>query len=341
MYNYEITPRLLKLIKSISLQIQLMDNQRFTNVVLMELQKSATELSSYSSTSIEGNPLPLTEVRKILKSRPKQIIDSEREVIQYNDTLIRLNDLVRSEKFKLEHKTIVTAHSQLMKGLLPKIKLNIYRKESVFVNNPKTRKAIFLPPDHQDVHSLMTKLVNYVNENIGSIDPLILAGIFHKQFVLIHPFVDGNGRTVRLITKALLASLGIDTFFLFSFENYYNQNVSKYFSKVGERGDYYDLADKLSFTEWLEYFCEGILDELYRVQKIITQHTASPSLVSSEVQNKILTFIDKHGYIKDVDYAKFTNRAKATRTLDFNKLIKMNLIERHGKGPATYYKRKI
>lgn len=47
----------------------------------------------------------------------------------------------------------------------------------------------------------------------------------------------------------------------------YNKDVSKYFRKVGVFGDYYDIANDLDFTEWLEYFVEGILDELNRVKK--------------------------------------------------------------------------
>ena len=54
-----------------------------------------------------------------------------------------------------------------------------------------------------------------------------------KQFVIIHPFMDGNGGTTRLLTKVILAGMGIDTFNLFSFENYYNRNVTGYFGNLG------------------------------------------------------------------------------------------------------------
>ena len=73
--------------------------------------------------------------------------------------------------------------------------------------------------------------------------------------------MDGNGRTTRLITKVLLAKMKLNTFNLFSFENYYNQ-MSQYFQTVGEYGDYYELADKIDFTDWLEYFSDGLIDEL-------------------------------------------------------------------------------
>ena len=98
-----------------------------------------------------------------------------------------------------------------------------------------------------------------------------------------HPFMDGNGRTTRLATKVLLTQMGLNTFNLFSFENYYNKNVTRYFQYVGERGDYYDLKDKIDFTNWLEYFTEGIIDELLRVQEILPQITTNPANELQEI----------------------------------------------------------
>ena len=54
----------------------------------------------------------------------------------------------------------------------------------------------------------------------------------------------------------------------------------------------------------------------------------------------ILAHIDEHGFITDREYARFTDRAKATRSLDFKKLIELGLLVREGKGRGTYYRRK-
>jgi len=181
-------------------------------------------------------------------------------------------------------------------------------------------------------------LIGFVNTGRKEIDALILAGLFHKQLVLIHPFMDGNGRTTRLATKVLLSEMGLDTFNLFSFENYYNRNVTKYFENVGEIGNYYDLVSYgIDFTPWLEYFTEGIIDELLRVQKLLPKVGISPKSELLSYHLNVLDFISRKGFITDKDYAKLTNRAKATRTIDFQKLIELGLIERKGKGRATYY----
>ena len=62
--KYRITDKLLANIKRINSLVNELNNKRFPNVVLLELERSAREVSSYASTSIEGNPLPLTEVKR-------------------------------------------------------------------------------------------------------------------------------------------------------------------------------------------------------------------------------------------------------------------------------------
>ncbi len=335
--KYVITDRLLANIKRINSLVFELNNRRFPGVVLLDLERSAREVSSYASTSIEGNPLPLTEVKKILKSTPVNIRDSELEVLNYNQALTDLNRQLKGGKVRLSLELILKIQKQVTKGLMPKFESGNLREASVVVNDPRTHQVIYLPPDIKDVKPLMEDLVAFVSLGREKIDPLILAGIFHKQTVLIHPFTDGNGRTARLATKVLLAEMGLNTFNLFSFENYYNQNVTRYFQTVGEFGNYYELTDKIDFTNWLEYFTEGLIDELLRVQKILPKLALSPENELKPYHLKILEFIREKGFIADRDYAKLTNRAKATRALDFQRLIELKLIKRKGKGKATYY----
>ena len=93
MFNpkYTITDKLLANVKKVYNLINQLNNQRFPNVVLVEFEKTARAISTYASTSIEGNPLPLTEVKKILKSKPVHIRESELEILNYNQALQKLN----------------------------------------------------------------------------------------------------------------------------------------------------------------------------------------------------------------------------------------------------------
>lgn len=335
--RYTITDQLLANIKRINALVSKLNNRRFPHVVLLELERVAREVSAYASTSIEGNPLPLTEVKKILKSTPVHIRDSEKEILNYNQALQDLNKKLKKEGMRLSLDLILQIQKQVMRNLLSKSEAGRLREKPVVVNDPRTGQVVYLPPEVKDVKRLMEDLISFVNSNRETIDSLILAGIFHKQMVIIHPFMDGNGRTTRLAAKVLLAEMGLDTFNLFSFENYYNKNVTKYFQTVGEFGNYYDLTEKIDFTSFLEYFTEGIIDELLRVKKILPKLAVSPQTQLQFHHLKLIERIREEGFITDRDYAKLTDRAKASRTQDFKKLMELGLIARKGKGKATYY----
>ncbi len=342
MFNpkYNISPILLENIKRISVLVAQLNGKQFSQAVLAKFEQKAREISAHASTSIEGNPLPLTEVKKIIKSRPEHLRDTEREVLNYNEALGYVNGLFLAGAVKFDLNLILRVQGIITKKLVADFYSGKLRQGAVLVNDPIARQPIYWPPDYQDVPALLADLLSFVNDNEKKIDPLVLAGIFHKEFVFIHPFIDGNGRTARLATKVLLANLGLDTFNLFSFENYYNNNISKYFQFVGERGNYYDLKEAIDYTPWLEYFTDGIIDELIRVSEELRTAVIVPENILKLHHKIILDYIKENGHISDIIYSGLSNRSKPSRINDFNKLIQLGLIERVGKGRATIYRMK-
>lgn len=336
--EYTITDKLLLTMREIGEAIGEIKTFDITKKALARLELEARELSSYASTSIEGNPLPLTDVKKLLKNRKEHLRDTEREVLNYNKALQALYTSVRSEKFTLDLKTLKKIQKQVVDGLMENTNdCGHFRQAQVVIRNPrKVDEIIFIPPDSKDVTALLVQLLDFVNVHLGKIDSIILAGVFHRQYVIVHPFMDGNGRTARLITTAILGKAGLDLFEIFSFENYYNQNITRYFKAVGLQGDYYELDDSIDFTHWLEYFADGILDELQRIRKALPQTMPlSPRLEPHHKQ--ILDYINEHGSITQREYGVISSRSLAARKLDFEKLINLSLIESKGVGRGTYY----
>lgn len=336
--QYTISNKLLLTIREIGESIGEIKARRLTPAALAELEINARELSSYASTSIEGNPLPLTDVKRLLKNRKEHVRDTEREVLNYNNALQSLYESVRQHKFKLNIQTLEKVQGQVVKGLMDNPShCGAIRQDPVIIRNPrKLDEIVFLPPDAKDVRELTQALMDFINSHIGKIDPVILAGIFHRQNVIIHPFIDGNGRTTRLLTTAILGGAGLDLFEIFSFEEYYNRNVTRYFKVVGLEGDYYDLKDSINFSEWLEYFAEGILDELRRVVKLLPEPSLSLPRLEPHHQ-QILDYIGERGSITQREYGSISDRSLASRKLDFERLLQLELIEAIGVGRGTYY----
>ena len=333
-----ISNKLLRTIREIGESLGELKSFHLSDQDLAKLEIEARELSSYASTSIEGNPLPLTDVKRLLKTQKENVRDTEREVLNYNKALQSIYADVRSGKFSLNIQTLEKIQGQVVQGLMDNpAHCGALRKAPVIIRNPKkVDEIVFIPPDSKDVKKLIGDLFKFIESNIGKIDPIILASIFHRQCVIIHPFIDGNGRTTRLLTTAILGKAGLDLFAIFSFENYYNRNITRYFKAVGLEGDYYDLKNDIDFSAWLEYFADGILDELRRVRKTLSEKTgAKPRLEPHHKQ--ILAYIEKHGSITQREYGSISSRSLASRKLDFDKLVKLNLIKTEGTGRGTYY----
>ena len=333
--DYTIRPRLLRTIREIGETLGGIKAQQLPDAQLARLTHAARALSSYASTSIEGNPLPLTDVKRLLKSAPTKARDTEREILNYNRALEWVQTEVEKGKFRLSTKSFETIQSMVVDGLMENpFDVGHIRQKPVVIRDPRVvDRIVFMPPDHKNVARLCEELFSFLNANLNELDPILLAGLFHKQAVLIHPFMDGNGRSTRLMTTAILGMTGLDVFPIFSFEDYYNRNVTRYFQMVGEQGDYYDLDSKAQFSDWLEYFAEGILDELKRVQKSLPSRP-----VRLESHHQILfNYIEAHGSITQREYGVISNRSLAARKKDFTHLLELGLIEQVGKGRSTHY----
>lgn len=336
--KYTISNKLLSTIREIGESLGELKSFYLSDQDLAKLEIDARALSSYASTSIEGNPLPLTDVKRLLKTQKEHVRDTEREILNYNNALQSLYSDVRSGNFKLSIKTLEKTQGQVVHGLMDNpAHCGALRKAPVVIRNPrKIDEIVFIPPDSKDVEALTNDLFEFIEVSVRKIDPIILAGIFHSQCVIIHPFIDDNGRTTRLLTTAILGKAGLDLFEIFSFENYYNRNITRYFKAVGLEGDYYDLKDDIDFSAWLEYFADGILDELRRVRKSLPEQArAKPRLEAHHSQ--ILDYIEHHGSITQREYGALSSRSLASRKLDFDKLLKLNLIKMEGRGRGTYY----
>ena len=137
MFKYTITDQLLENIKRIKNVINELNNKRFPEVVPLGLEKNAREVSAYVSTSIGGNPLPLTEVKKILKSHPAHIRDSEKEVLNYDKVLQNLNRQIEEGKVRLSLHLILKIQKEVTDKLLSKYESGSFREKPVIVNDPR------------------------------------------------------------------------------------------------------------------------------------------------------------------------------------------------------------
>ncbi|MFH0715061.1 MAG: Fic family protein [Candidatus Diapherotrites archaeon] len=149
---------------------------------------------AYNSTSIEGNTISLKEARDLL----------EEGLTPKGKTLREIHDLQNTEKvfnsldFKkeLNNEFIQSIHSGLMENIDPRTG---YRTRDILVTHSRFKSTPF-----QYIHIDIDLLLKWFNENKKKMNPFALAVIFHHKFEKIHPFMDGNGRTGRLLMNFIL-----------------------------------------------------------------------------------------------------------------------------------------
>ncbi len=106
-----------------------------------------------------------------------------------------------------------------------------YRNIQNYVVNSKTKEVIYTPPAVFEAPQLMHELIDWINLDT-EIHPVLMSGIAQFQLVHIHPFLDGNGRTARLLSTLCLYQRGYDFKKLFTISEYYDRNRTDYYEAI-------------------------------------------------------------------------------------------------------------
>ena len=160
-----------------------------------EILRKFTIEYAYNTTSIEGNTIKLNEAIKLLQDGITPKDKTLREIYDLQNTEKTFMNLIES-KDEINHELIINIHKQLMENIDVRIG---YRTQDIRVikYNFDATPAPYVKID-------MDLLLKWYKKNKGKIHPLILATIFHHKFEKIHPFMDGNGRTGRIILNYIL-----------------------------------------------------------------------------------------------------------------------------------------
>lgn len=181
---------------------------------------------TYNSNGIEGNTLTLRETQIVLEGITVggKSIKEHLEAINHEKAILYLDELVK-DKQPITEWNIKNIHQLILKEIDSE-NAGKYRRENVTIKG-----ATHIPPDYTILPELMEKLiVNY--KTWDKYHPIIQAALLHGELVKIHPFVDGNGRTSRLIMNLDLMNHG------------YNPVIIK----KEKRLEYYDALDKAHTT---------------------------------------------------------------------------------------------
>ena len=194
---------------------------------------------TYNSNAIEGNTLTLSETKVVLENgitiKGKPLKD-HLEIINHKEAIEYIEDLV-SKNVKLSEYDIKSVHYLILKEI-DSTNAGKYRHENVFISGAK-----HVPPIYMNVPYEMQKMIEKY-QSWKDLHPVVRACFLHGEFVKIHPFIDGNGRTARLLLNFELIQSGYPPVVI----------------KTENRADYYDALDKAHTTNDYTDFIRMIVD---------------------------------------------------------------------------------
>jgi Fic family protein len=184
--------------------LALQKSRPLPQVALQKLKEALSIEWTYNSNSIEGNTLSLRETQLVLKEGitiKGKSLNEHFEAKNHETALNYLYELV-SDDYEINSKDILNLHQLVLRSI-----------EDDFAGRLRTGGvrilgANFVPPNALKVPQLLDELIDFVNTNPLQLNTLELATVFHHKFVWIHPFFDGNGRTVRLCMNMILMKAG-------------------------------------------------------------------------------------------------------------------------------------
>jgi len=203
-YNYEFDGIDKYLARIAEKKSQLDALRPFPAAALKNIKENLTLEWTYNSNSIEGNTLTLQETKMVIEEGftiKGKSLREHFEAVNHHDAIDFVESLVNS-KYILNAKDILTVHGLVLQKIEKEF-AGRYRNAGVRISG-----ANFVPPNSIKVDSYMAELIDWLNDETTSVNSIVKAAIFHHRFVWIHPFFDGNGRTVRLVYNLYLMKLG-------------------------------------------------------------------------------------------------------------------------------------
>jgi Fic family protein len=229
---------------------------------IRRMGERALVLEAHHTTHIEGTRLTLEQSERLLGGETIAEADPDdvRELLNYRRAFEFVSSHLGSGG-PITEGLIREIHKLLVEGVRGGAAApGEYRRVQNYVVNSATGAVVYTPPPAYEVPLLVRELVEWLNAP-GDLHPVIASGAAQFQLVHIHPFLDGNGRTSRLLSTLCLYRAGYDFKRLFSISEYYDRDRSAFYQaiqSVRESG--------MDLTGWLEFFTEGLATQLDEVK---------------------------------------------------------------------------
>ncbi len=337
--SFTITNSIARTLSRIDQAKGFLDAATLSESWLDQMRHRALILEAHHTTHIEGTHLTLEQSEKLLTGKKLHNIDpeDERELRNYIIAFDYVEQQTEDNK-SITEKMILEIHRRLVMGVRGgKASPGNYRLTQNYIVNSLTGEIVYTPPPPESVPGMTRNLIEWLNSGID-IHPVLISGVAQFQLVHIHPFLDGNGRTSRLLSTACLYRAGYDFKKLFTISQFYDRDRQAFYRALQNVRE-----NDMDLTGWLEYFTSGLSVQMKEVANrgriAIRTELISVKHHLSRRQGLLVGFLLEH-LTMNVQDAEVICSGVNRRTLqrDLAELIDKGIFTKEGSTNQLVYK---
>ena len=342
--KYTITEKSLNNLTAIAAAREIIEQAHMVPKWEAKLRRQALMRNTHSSTAIEGNKLTLEQVEALATGKNIAATKKDKqEVLNYLEALERISGL--AEKGKTRSADLLNIHRIITKDVMQNSgDCGVFRNRQVFVGRRIfdgtgfKEEVEYMPPKTEEVPGLVDEFLEWLNlDKTWEINPVLLASIAHYEIARIHPFIDGNGRTARLLATLILYLTGFDHRRIFALDDYYDRDRKSYYAALKTA-----QTNNGDITQWLEYFTTGILSSVEEAKDAVLKVSSKRKNGQAQIaltpkQMKIVEFINVNGRVANKDLQRLFNISAQAVHKELIKLVELKVIKPAGEGRALHY----
>lgn len=309
-----------------------------------ELRRHAVATSVHYSTAIEGNVLTLGQVESLLRGEQVAARDDQiQEVLNYREAISYVQEVGSQRENQITEQTIRTIHFLVSKSLPGPYDPGRYRAAQNNVVDSVSGRVVFRPPPPEAVGSLMQEFIEWLNSGGRQLDPYLRAALAHLNFVGIHPFADGNGRTARIIEALVFYHAGYKSHELVSLEEFFGSDTESYYAALrNSLGPIYQ-PERRDVAMWMDYYLRAHVDQ---AESAVERQRLAISRIGGflvefngldENQAMALYVACEYGSLTNRTYRELAGVTNQTAVNHLRRLIEMGLLQIVGRGRGTRY----
>lgn len=281
-----------------------------------ELRRKSRIKSIHSSLAIENNQLSLFQVEDVINGKP--VMGEQKDIQEVKNAYEAYEQIDKVNPYSVED--LKKIHG-ILTFLIEK-DAGKFRNHGECVRDGD--RIIFVAPPENMVNPLMNQLFDWMKKSKETVNPLILSCIFHYEFVFIHPFHDGNGRTARLWQTAILSHWE-KAFTYLPIESMIKKNQEEYYTAIQNCNN---AGNSNEFIEFMLKIISESIDEMMNSKEM----KEKSQLLLSENEIKIIECIKRNVLIGAKEIIAETAIADRTARRILKKLADNNTIETIGNG---------